>query len=194
MKGSSSIALRIQVTVVFGLAFIFGAVVIFGFTSLIGVAIQAMGMPLEWRAIFAAVGLIALSLIDLFAIKKKWYCPLGMHRQTPKSLIRKYPATTVAAVWGFDTGLAVTTFRVAAISWGALVMVSLGLSPWWIGFGYGIGFILPLIIIMWTLTPDTESEGQDAFVSWLERLLEKCSFVQLGSAMLLLIAGTVLLI
>jgi hypothetical protein len=56
----------------------------------------------------------------------------------------------VASVWGFDTGLAVTTFRVAAATWGAMLLTMLGLSGWQTGIAYGIAFTIPITILMWT--------------------------------------------
>lgn len=56
----------------------------------------------------------------------------------------------VASVWGFDTGLAVTTFRVAAATWGAIMLTVLGLSGWQTGIAYGIAFAIPITILMWT--------------------------------------------
>lgn len=179
---------------VFAAAFLSGAIVIFGMASLLGAALRIADLPLERRLGFAAAGLVALALVDLLAIKRKRYCPLGLRRQTPKPLMRRYAATTVAAAWGFDTGLAVTTFRVAAITWGALVMTCLGLSSWWIGLGYGVGFVLPLLISILTQTPDRASNPQDSFGLRMEGLMGKRAIIQSGSAVVLFIAGAVLLI
>lgn len=187
MKGSScSAALRIRVAAIFAVAFLAGAIVIFGLASLVGAAFRAAGLPLEWRVLLAAASLAALACVDLLAVKKDCYCPLGWRRQTPKSLGRRHAVTTVAAAWGFDTGLAVTTFRVAAVTWGALVLAGLGLSAWWIGVGYGFGFVLPLLLSIAAQTPDAGSR--------LESLLGKRALVQSGSAAVLFIAGALLLI
>jgi hypothetical protein len=197
VKGpSQSIASRIRIVAIFAVAFISGAAVIFGMASLVGAAFQAAGLSLAWRVGFAAAGLIALAWVDLLALRKKGYCPLGMRRQTPKSLIYRYPAMMVVAVWGFDTGLAVTTFRVAAITWGALVLAGLGLSAWWIGLGYGFGFVLPLLISILTQPSDRSREQSSVapIAPRLGGLLRKRSILQSGSAVILLLAGTVLLI
>lgn len=194
MKGSSrSVTLRIRVVAIFAVAFLSGAIAIFGLAALVSTALRVADLPLQWRMSFAAAGLVALALVDLLAIRKDRYCPLGWRRQTPKPLIRRYAITTVAMIWGFDTGLAVTTFRVAAITWGALAMASLGLSSWWIGFGYGLGFVVPLLILILMQASGARSDAQGSLGSMLERLLRKRMVVQLGSAVLLFIAGTVLL-
>ncbi|MCG8459519.1 MAG: hypothetical protein MI919_24840, partial [Holophagales bacterium] len=38
----------------------------------------------------------------------------------------------------------VTTFRVAALTWGALLLTALHLAPWWAGLAYGVGFVIPV--------------------------------------------------
>jgi len=191
VKGSSvGIAQRAFVLVVFAGAFISAAVLMFGFASLPGVMLNTAGLPVTWKVGLAGLGLVALTLLDVFAIRKNRYCPLGLRRQTPKALMRRHSPTMVAMIWGFDTGLVVTTFRVAAITWGALLMAALGLSPWWIGLGYGVGFVFPFVMLLLT----GRSNTQVAFGSKLERLLKKRALLQSVSAAVLLTAAVLFLI
>lgn len=195
MKGSScNVALRIRVVTLFAAAFLSGAMVIFGVAALAGAVLRGAGLPLEWRVSFAAASLVGLAFVDVLSIRKDRYCPLGWRRQTPKTLGRRYAPETVAAAWGFDTGLAVTTFRVAAITWGALVMAGLGLSMWWTGVGYGLGFSIPLLLSISMQTPDSPSDVRTSLGSRLEGMLGKRAVIQLGSAVLLFSAGAVLLV
>lgn len=196
MKGPSrSTALRIRVVTIFAAAFTAGSLVIFGTAYLVGAAaFRVVSLPSEWRVSCAAVILIALAFVDLLTIKKGRYCLLGWRRQTPKTLGRRYAVLTVVAAWGFDTGLAVTTFRVAAITWGALVMAGLGLSSWLIGFGYGLGFLLPLLISILTQPSDAGSGSQSSVGLRLQGLLGKRVVVQCVSAVVLFVAGAILLL
>jgi hypothetical protein len=195
VKGASvSIAQRTFVLVVFAGAFISAAVLVFGFASLADVMLLTAGLSLKWKVGLAGLGLVALTLVDVLAIRKNRYCPLGLRRQTPKALMRQHSPATVAMIWGFDTGLAVTTFRVAAITWGALLMAALGLSPWWVGLGYGVGFVLPFVILLLTSTSNSRSNAQAAFGSKLEGLLKKRALLQSVSAAVLLTAAVVFLI
>jgi hypothetical protein len=107
-------------------------------------------VPVGWRVGIAAAGLLALAALDVRAIARSTYCPLSWRRQTPKSLVRRRSATLVASVWGLDTGLAVTTVRVAAVTWGAILLAGLGLSSWFAGVGYGLGFAVPFVVLLWT--------------------------------------------
>ena len=107
-----------------------------------------------------------------------------MWRQAKKSLMRTRGATTVAAVWGFDTGLAITTFRVGAVTWGALILTLLGFGSWWNGIAYGISFTLPM---MGLLLAQTSAER-------LQGLLNRRALVQSISAVLLIAAGGLVLI
>jgi len=106
----------------FAAAFLAAAAVVFALAFFLGAALQVSNLPVEWRRGIAAGGLVML----------------------------RRSAVVTTAIWGFDTGLAFTTFRVAAITWGAFILAFLGLSGWQIGVGYGVGFVLPLTVILWT--------------------------------------------
>lgn len=177
---------------IFSVAFVLGAVLIFGLTSLTGTLLNVASLPVTVRIGILISLLTGLAVIDLFSIRKKSFCALGWRRQTPKTLNRKYRMTTVAAIWGFDTGLAVTTFRVGAITWGALIMAGLGFAPWWIGFGYGVAFVLPLVALL--LLPDSRSKaGSPGSLGLrLETLLVKRPIVQFSSAVILFLTTIIL--
>jgi hypothetical protein len=187
VKGSScSLGLRIRALVIFALAFVAGSVLVFGAVSIGGTAFRLTRLPLQWKLSVLIASLIALALIDLAAIRMGRYCPLGWRRQTPKTLGQIHRVTTVLAFWGFDTGLTVTTFRVGAITWGALVITGLGLSPWWIGFGYGLAFIFPLFILILTRSCDASVGSANTLASKLNRQIKQRPLVQSGSAIGLL--------
>src|SRR5262245_61895580 len=126
-----------------GAAFVAGATGLFAVVYALGRLVGVGDMPADRRIVLAAAGLLALAALDVRAITRSTYCPLSWRRQTPKSLAHRGSATLVASAWGFDTGLAVTTVRVAAITWGAVLLAGLGLSGWFAGLGYGLGFALP---------------------------------------------------
>jgi hypothetical protein len=146
-------------------------------------------LPLPWRAGIAAASLAALAAADIMAIRKGSYCRLGLRRQTPKTLHRRHDLLTVAAAWGFDTGLAVTTIRVAAATWGALALTALGFSSWRTGLAYGLGFAIPTLILFALQTFDDASLG-----SKLETMLGRRGALQAASAVLLCMAGGTLLV
>jgi hypothetical protein len=195
VQGSSrSLALRLKVAIAFGVAFLAGAVAIFAIAFFLGFALRLSYLPVAWRHGIAATGLVALASIDVLAIRKGAYCLIGLRRQTPKSLMHRHSAVSVAATWGFDTGLAVTTIRVAAITWGALVLAFLGISGWRIGIGYGLGFVVPHTILLWTHPVGRKSTSKTPADPGLEALLSKRPVMQLGSAALLSAAGVVLIL
>lgn len=186
MKGSStSVALR--VSAVFATAFTAGAIAIFGVTSLAGAAWHVGELSLQWRLGIAAAGLTVLALVDLVAIRKRSYCPLSWCRQTPQSLRFRHGVTTTVAVWGFDTGLAVTTFRVAALTWAALLLTFVGLASWQVGFAYALAFVIPVIAILNGQPAASRSSER------LEALLRKRVVLQRLSVIALFTTGTLLL-
>lgn len=181
MKGSS-LGVRVRVMAAFAIAFLSGAIVIFAVAALAGTRIAAM--PLDWRIAAAAVSLLALALVDVVSLRRKTYCLLGMRRQARQTLAHRHRVETVAVVWGFDTGLAVTTFRVGAVTWGALVLTLLGFTSWWSGVVYGVAFTLPLLVFL-----TTEQSGER-----LVGLLQRRPVVQTASAVLLVTAGVLLVV
>jgi hypothetical protein len=190
---SNRTALRIRTSLVLGVAFVSGATAAFALAHLLGRALGVTHLPLDWRTGFGAVGLLALAVIDLRAIRSSTYCRLGWIRQTPKSLIRRRSVTTVAAVWGFDTGLALTTVRVAAITWGAFLLVGLGLSAWFTGIGYGLGFAVPFLALLWTHRAGRLASAPGPVDPGLETMLAKRKAMQALSAVLLTAAGAILI-
>lgn len=123
---------------------------------------------------------------------KATYCPIGWRRQTPRILTRRYHMFVVATLWGFDTGLVVTTIRVAAVSWGALYLAALGLSPRWTGFAYGVGFALPFLILLVRPQLGRAARAATPADPGLETMLRMRSLIQGFSAVLLIASGGVL--
>ena len=87
------------------------------------------------------VGIVA----DSRAVKNRWFS-LGLRRQTPKVLLRLGEhAWITPLVWGFDSGLVWTTFRVSFCSWILLLLALAGVAPAWAGTIYGLAFGIPLL-------------------------------------------------
>jgi hypothetical protein len=167
------------------MAFVLGALLTFGIAFFGGATLQASRLEHSWVYGIVGVAFLGLAVLDVVAIKKKTHCPLGWRRQAPKDLIRKYPIATVAAAWGFDAGLTFTTFRVAALTWGALLFAAFGLSVWWVGVGYGLGFAIPWLIMVCRQPPNPAKQIHAKF--------KMRGTAQLISAVLLLTSALVLL-
>jgi len=187
VKGNRSGAGRkIRLMTLFASAFVAGALVIFGIASFLGALAGIARIPDRWRLVAAAAALIALMVVDVIAVRRFSWCPLGWRRQTPKALVHHYAVPAVLVAWGFDTGLAVTTFRVAALTWGALILTLFGFSSWQSGLAYGGGFVVPMMCLL-LLSPRTER-----FEALLHArpVVQSISAVMLGgSAALLLTQG-----
>jgi hypothetical protein len=161
-----------------------------------GAAAAALGiahLPVPWRLALAGAGLLSLAAADLRSISRSTYCPIGRRRQTPRALLRRYHMLAVATLWGLDTGLVVTTFRVAAVSWGALYLAALGLSPRWTGLAYGAGFAAPLLLLLFRPRLGLAARAAAPADPGLEAMLGMRSVAQGCSAALLVASGGVLL-
>jgi hypothetical protein len=183
---------RLRIAALFATAFLAGAAVTFFLVFLLGAAAQVQQLPLGLRRGVAAAGLMALASVDVWARSRRTYCPLRWDRQTPRRLMRRRSMFVVASVWGFDTGLAVTTIRVTAATWGALLLTLLGLSGWQTGIAYGLAFAVPVTILMWTHRLGRIADAQKPVDQGLLQLLNKRLVWQTTSAALLVAGGVML--
>jgi len=181
---------RLQITVLFAAAFLVGAVSIFCLLFLLGVTVQVQQLPLSLRRGVAAAGLVTLASLDVWARTHGTYCPMRWHRQTPRRLRYHHSMFVVASIWGFDTGLAITTIRVAAATWGAILLTLLSLSGWQTGIAYGLAFTIPITILMWTHRAGRCS--QEPGDGGLRELLDKRPVWQTISAAILIAGGIML--
>lgn len=194
MQGPSfSRAVRIRTSLVLGAAFVSGATAVFALVYVLGRLTGVAELPLDWRVGLGAAGLLTLAAIDVRATRKSTYCQLGWRRQTPQSLMHRRSPTFVAAAWGLDTGLAITTVRVAAITWGAILLAGLGLSAWFAGLGYGLGFALPFVVLLWTHRVGRLARSPSPVDPGLESMLAKRRPMQAVSAALLTAGGAILI-
>lgn len=177
--------MRLRVLVLFVVAFIAAACAAFAVASVAGSALGVGALPVHWRQSIAGAFLLALAAVDLYAAKRRTYCPISWRRQTPRGLMHRFSAPVVALAWGLDTGLAVTTFRVSAATWGALLVTFLGFGPWWIGICYGVAFALPLACWIWMGPAGEAAAARDPLDPGLHKLLEMRSVAQLFGALLL---------
>jgi hypothetical protein len=177
----------------FTAAFVGGAVTIFAIVTAVGAALGVTQLPFEWRVGLAGASLLPLAAVDLRAMARSTYCPLSWRRQTPRSLMRRYRMTVVASVWGFDTGLMVTTFRVAAVGWGALFLAALGLLPLWAGLGYGLAYALPFLGLLMRPRLGRSSRSAAPDDPGLESMLRKRAPIQGLSAALLITSAGILI-
>jgi len=183
---------RLQITALFVAAFLAGAALTFFLVFLLGVTVQVQQLPLSLRRGVVAAGLLTLASMDVWARSRRTYCPMRLHRQTPRRLRWQHSMFVVASIWGFDTGLAITTIRVTAATWGAILLTLLGLSGWQTGIAYGLAFTIPITILMWTHRAGRITDAQKPVDVGLTDLLNKSVAWQTNSAAIL-IAGSLML-
>lgn len=129
----------------FAVAFTASSTAIFVVASGIGTPARAL-VPSSTRVLLTLLVLLGAILLDAYSLRRKRLCPLTARRQTPKMVYDNYGSGPAALVWGLDTGLVVTTYRLSSISWALLLLSVLGIAPWWTGLGYALGFVTPLLI------------------------------------------------
>jgi hypothetical protein len=114
----------------------------------VGRAFGVLLVPAAVRLLAAVVLCAGLLTADVAALRAKTLCRIGFRRQTPKNLIYRYGPHRGPLLWGLDTGLAVTTFRVSAATWALLALLVLQLVPWWIGVAFGMGFVASQLVVV----------------------------------------------
>lgn len=194
MQGTSLKKLpRVLTATAFLLTFLAGAVTTFYLVHFVGSRLGFTDLSGTFRLAVAALLLLALALADKRAIARGTYCPLSWRRQTPRTLLRRFPVPLAVSFWGFDTGLAVTTFRVAAATWGSLLLTLLGVAPQWTGLAYGIGFTVPFLFLALRPRLGQASREMQPTDPGLETLLRQRVHAQRLSAVLLVLSGIALL-
>lgn len=130
----------------------------------LGAALRSgLHLSLGVRITVACVFLVGFALLDSGKL------PLGTpmwRRQTPRRLFYMFGATRGALLWGIDTGLMVTTFRVTSLTWVTLTLAFLGLLPWWAGVAYAAGFVIPAAILI-LLVPARTDTAPGMEVHWV---------------------------
>ncbi|MDT0543142.1 MULTISPECIES: hypothetical protein [Streptomyces] len=100
------------------------------------------------RMVMCGAAAVAGIVLDARAIKRGTFT-VGLRRQTAKTLSDDSgdtPGWVTPLLWGLDTGLVWTTFRMSSASWVLLVSALLTVVPQWGGLVYGVFFGIPLII------------------------------------------------
>jgi len=117
------------------------AFIVYGATFWLGLTILGGWQRSQSIWFAAAATLAACCLLDAGAFGLR--VPMW-HRQTPRHVFFLFGPAKGALFWGLDAGLVFTTFRVTSLSWAALGVTLLGLTPWWSGLAYGLGFVVPV--------------------------------------------------
>jgi hypothetical protein len=102
-------------------------------------------------------------------------------------MTRYRPAVT-ALLWGLDTGLGFTTYRVSSLTWVAMTSILFGQMPWWSGVMYGLGFVIPLLVVCFVLPIRPELDGFPPNPGAIAMRLGRYRRRVLGTAMTLLLA------
>lgn len=162
----------------------------FAVVSGFGVAFAQL-VPRRGLEIAGAIALLAFATVDLLSRRRGSYCKIGLLRQTPQKGCQSVIAT--AALWGFDTGLAVTTVRVTAATWAALAQCALGLSSPWAGVAYGVSFALPIALLLWNPQIGLAASSQEPVDPGLAGQLKFRSTAQLLSMVTLTVCAVLIL-
>lgn len=123
--------------------FMISATAVFALVAYVGDAI-ALGRSFVAGVLVATI-LVLLAAVEIlpFPIRRS-VC----RRQTPKVLVSRYHRSVGGFLWGLDTGTVVSTYRVSVASWATLVLCATGRGGPWIGMFYGLGFCVPLAVVL----------------------------------------------
>ena len=144
--------------------FLLSSSIVFGLLNALGRQLP-LGHQDTYVVVVVFAILFALALdVHNFRRGKRW--SFGARRQTPRALWYRRERRKVALIWGLDTGSVVSTFRVTALSWVALLATFL-LRPWPpSALVYGLAFVGPQLIQMSNGEP-TKGRGRRSLVRFL---------------------------
>ena len=74
-----------------------------------------------------------------------------------------------------------------------MLVTTFGLTPVWTGLGYGLGFAVPLLILLWRHPVGAAARADAPVDPGLESLLGKRVYVQACSAVTLALGGWLLI-
>lgn len=193
MKGQSIDKGSIRLSpLLLSLGFSTSAIAVFGTINLGSVV--ALGWARQGIAavVAAILGLCVFAFADLGVMGLR---TLTLRRQTPRHLFFRFGPATGATLWGLDTGLAFTTYRVTSIVWAAMLLDALGFLPWWAGLGYALGFSIPVLLLVWAIPWRRGLPGgQRGEPGWLtERLINSQPIMRAASSVALFAAAIALL-
>lgn len=150
MKGDSAptVTRRKPVMAVLVVAHVLSALVLVLALSQVGRLVATL-VDRDARVAVALGAALVAAVVDLVAIVRARMAP-GLARQTPKGVADDpgRPWWVTPLIWGGDTGIIGTTFRVSSASWLLLATAVLGLAPWWAGAAYGLAFAVPLAVVV----------------------------------------------
>ncbi|MCW2878492.1 MAG: hypothetical protein JWQ95_2592 [Sphaerisporangium sp.] len=151
------------------LGFTVSAVVTYGLVHLLGFGLFGW-VPGTVTKIAAVLVMLWCVAIDsgLFGLRTPMW-----RRQTPQQHFGRLGPARGALVWGLDTGLVMTTFRVTSLSWAALGVTLFGLVPWWAGVAYAMGFTIPGIVMVTAVPPKRDPEGPQEPVWLMNWLMDR---------------------
>jgi hypothetical protein len=123
--------------------FMLTATGVFALAAAVGAGVRQLSLPIGTALLIFVLG--ACLITDLVFPRIR---PTLLNRQTPRTLSGRFSLPVVGLLWGADAGTVVSTFRVTAGSWGALLLTAAGWAPWWTGVYYGVAFCLPLAVLV----------------------------------------------
>lgn len=133
------------------------------------------GIPADVRLLICALAALGGVLVDIRAIALN-RCTVSPRRQTAKRLAQSSIGTRhwwmTPLMWGIDTGLILTTYRVSFGTWVVLLGALLAVAPPWIGFVYGASFGLTLLASMFLGGVDTFGKPGSVWRAWGMRTVQ----------------------
>lgn len=179
--------LRAQMLPTLVSGFMAASLIVFAVVHYAGARIHSQSLGVA--AVLASAVLVACGLADLFVPQFRGTL---VKRQTPHTIAFSRSAAATGLIWGLDTGSVFSTFRASPSSWGALALAFVGWGPWWIGVGYGVGFVAPLSLLVISYPIDGR-EGRGLRFRSTDGLVRQLSssvrYARLGSGSIALLAS-----
>lgn len=189
MKGDSGAQIQLVYPLALVISHIASATAFVFFLHVVSRMVEVL-VPDVLRALLLVVVAAWAMVQDCSALRRRTGISCGLARQTPKGVAQAVaqPWWVVAVVWGVDTGLIWSTFRVSALSWVLLIGVVIGSAPAWSGVAYGLSFGTALLLGLYILPAGHLGRVGSAYASRGGQYAQAIGVVL--SVMLIVVAGS----
>lgn len=167
--------------------FVSSAVLIHAFLWIVGRSLDSV-LPLSSRWLGLAIVALIITAVDLI-FGKNLRPALSWNRQTPRQAFFAFGPTRGALLWGLDTGLGFTTYRITSLTWIGFASAFFGIVPWWAGLLYALGFVVPILLDIFL--PSRLDRGSGVYTSRLASAASPIMIVGRALVAILAAAGFV---
>jgi len=140
-----------------GIAHALAATAVVAAVGIVGGLVFGSGRPAAAVPVAALIAALVLADVSVRSRSR-----LSLRRQTPQDAYGVRSPMLGAAIWGLETGIIGSTYRMTTASWSVLVLAATGWAHPLTGAAYAGGFLVPLAIAIFRDGAQCDARTTDA--------------------------------